>query len=335
MIKKKFALRIAAGIGLIFVLKVGYVGCTSSSSPSPDGVTAAANCASQIPTPVGQNISSSPKILWQRCEDPNTNCDVWAMNFNGTEATNLTPGTSCSIDFDMQYSSDHSKIVFSSTRGGNPDIWVMNSDGSNVIQLTTSNLFESFASFSPDGSKIVFSRAGVPDGKIKLHLMNVDGSNVQRIRPETEAGEEEEAAFSPDGSKILFDSNRTGVFKLYLIKPDGSGFTAITPAGACGGASIENRYPSWSPNGSKIVFGCTATGNNELYVMNSDGSGVVQITNNPGQINSDPAWSSDGNTIVFATTRDGNPEIYSVRPDGSNQTRLTNSSVFDAGPFAW
>ncbi|HMX95546.1 MAG TPA: hypothetical protein PKC50_09905, partial [Elusimicrobiota bacterium] len=99
--------------------------------------------------------------------------------------------------------------------------------------------------------------------------------------------------------------------------------------------AYENRYPSWSPDGQKIVFGSDRTGNNELFVMNADGTGAVQMTSNPGAINSDPAWSSDGSKILFASTRDGNAEIYVMDRDGSNETRLTFDGVFDAGPFAW
>ncbi len=324
----KFALLftvLISGFGIL-MMNQGCSSSTDSIAPSHDAPLA----------------TTKAKILWQQCDpDSSHPCDIWIMNEDGSGAENLTPNTSTIFDFDVQWSPDHKKILFASDRSGNPDIWLMNADGSDPVQLTNDAQSETYATFTPDGNKIVFSRAAIPEGKRKLHIMNADGSNVVRLRATTEVGEEEEATVSPDGTKILFDDDFTtatdgsGTFKLYTININGSNLQSITPAGACGGAGIENRYPSWSPDGSQIVFGCRATGFSELYVMDADGSNVVQLTDNPGFINSDPSWSSDGKTIIFATTRDGSAEIYSMKPDGTHQKRLTSNSIFDAGPFAW
>lgn len=296
----------------------------------------AAGCGVPRPDTIGDGGPPPGAIanLWQRCAPDTTGCDVWLMSPDGSGARNLTPNTETSMDFDVQWSADHSRIVFSSTRSGNPDIFIMNADGSGPTALTKDPQFESFASFSPDGKRLVFSRAapvtlpgGGMTGKLQLHTMNVDGSDVKRVS--ATAGTEEEAAFSPDGTRLLFDSDATGTFQLYLMNVDGTGLQALT------NETTENRYPSWSPDGKKIVFGSQRTGNPELFLMNADGSNVVQVTTSPGAINSDPAWSSDGKTIVFASTRDGNAEIYTMNADGSDQRRVTNDATFDAGPFAW
>ena len=49
-------------------------------------------------------------------------------------------------------------IVWSSSRLGNHDLFVMNTDGSNVHPITHGEPVDWFPRFSPDGSRILFTR---------------------------------------------------------------------------------------------------------------------------------------------------------------------------------
>jgi Tol biopolymer transport system component len=65
--------------------------------------------------------------------------------------------------------------------GGGIEIGIVRADGTQLRQLTFSGKFVSFApAFSPDGTKIIFSRA-LPDGWVGLFTMNPDGSDVTQI----------------------------------------------------------------------------------------------------------------------------------------------------------
>ncbi len=108
-------------------------------------------------------------------------------------------------------------------------------------------------------------------------------------------------AWSPDGRHIAFDSNRDGIFEVYVMNADGSGVTRLTGNG--GG------NPAWSPDSRRIAFDSYHDGNREIYVMNADGSGVTRLTHNPAD-DGYPSWSPDGQRITFDSTRDGNREIY-------------------------
>ncbi len=313
---------------LVSSVGIGLFVFTNCSSKSSEG-------NNKQPGPA----ATTPKVLWQKYSADHSQADIWAMKLDGSEPVNLTPSTGTIVDFDPQWSNDHTKIVFTSTRrASNPDIYVMNANGSNVIPLTAHNAFETFGSFSPDGTKVMFTRTTSActdaDGiEGQIHLMDANGANVT---PVTGSSCDEEPDFSPDGTKILFDSDRSGRYQIYVMNLNGTNVVQLTNTAG----TIQNRYPQWSPDGLKIVFGrrASANGPTEVYTMNANGSGLSQLTSNPGLINSDPSWSSDGTQIIFASTRDGggDAEIYIMDADGSNETNLTNDSTFlDAGPFAW
>ena len=67
-----------------------------------------------------------------------------------------------------------------SNRDGKFEIYVMNIDGSNQKRLTFNNVGNWHPSWSPDGSKIIFSSTD-KDKKSHIYIMNKDGSSVKKI----------------------------------------------------------------------------------------------------------------------------------------------------------
>jgi WD40-like Beta Propeller Repeat len=57
----------------------------------------------------------------------------------------------------------------------------------------------------------------------------------------------------------------------------------------------------------------------DIYSVNPDGSGITNLTNTPGESETDPAWSPDGRYLAFVR----NSDIYVIRADGSVLTRFT------------
>jgi Tol biopolymer transport system component len=75
------------------------------------------------------------------------------------------------------------RIVWSSSRVGNHDLFVMNADGSDVQQITRGDTVDWFSRFSPDGSKILFSRS--KKGWVYERDANSDGKwDVWTVSPE-------------------------------------------------------------------------------------------------------------------------------------------------------
>jgi Tol biopolymer transport system component len=108
---------------------------------------------------------------------------------------------------------DGKRIAYESNQTGGVQIWAMNAGGTGATQLPRERGYQDFLpTFSPDGTRIVFSRCGEPFGSIAfcdLDSINVDGSGRRtllhaghwtNLRPE----------YSPSGREITFQSDRGG-----------------------------------------------------------------------------------------------------------------------------
>jgi Tol biopolymer transport system component len=89
------------------------------------------------------------------------------------------------------------------------DIYTVAVDGSNVRQLTETKAFEHAASWSPDGSEILFTRSDYVDDADydqDIWVMNANGSNEHRLTDWK--GFDAFPVWSPDGRWIVFASDR-------------------------------------------------------------------------------------------------------------------------------
>ncbi len=199
--------------------------------------------------------------------------DIYVAGLDGKIVQQLTdsPG----YDAEATVSPDGSKIVFTSTRGGDLDLWTMNIDGSEQIQITFGLGYDGGAFFSPDGKKLVFrasrpksaeaiaeykdflSKGLVAPSDMEIYTCNIDGSDLKQI---THLGKANWAPyFTPSGDKIIFSSNHKSErgydFNLFLINTDGKGLEQVTHE------SIFNAFPMFSPDGKKLVFSSNRNNN--------------------------------------------------------------------------
>jgi Tol biopolymer transport system component len=176
--------------------------------------------------------------------------------------------TAPGYDAEATVSPKGDKIIFTSTRDGDPELYIMDIDGSNQKRLTHEKGYDGGAFFSPDGKKIVF-RASRPKTEkeledynelvkfgyvrptaLEIYTMNADGSDMKQL---TNLGKASFAPFfQPDMKKIIFSSNvnsKTGRdFDLYTINIDASGLEQITFFDSFDG------FPMFTSDGKKLIF---------------------------------------------------------------------------------
>jgi len=209
-------------------------------------------------------------------------------------------------------------------------IVVVKADGRG-LRAVTRNFRDRSPSWSPDGSRLVFERAG------RLFVIRSDGSGLRLITPGlNRAGE---PAWSPDGRSIAFVRGRT----IYVTRVSGG---AIRRVFESDGDSLVSR-PAWSPDGKWIAFAQSDVNDavSAIAVVRSTGGGFRYVTTGSTDEFSDepdyePDWSPDGTRIAFTRTvwfcgSCDADEIFSVAADGSDTQWITTDTSFAAGRPAW
>ena len=196
--------------------------------------------------------------------------DIFSVNADGSNVQRLTSADG--YDAEATVSPKGDKIIFTSTRDGDPELYIMNLDGSNQKRLTFQKGYDGGAFFSLDGSKIVFRAS----------------------RPKTA---EELADYEDLAKNGMF---RPSILEIYVMNADGSGIKQVTNFGKASFA------PFFHPDGKRIIFSSNINSENgrdfDLYLINIDGTGLEQITFNES-FDGFPMFTRDGKHLVFCSNR--------------------------------
>jgi len=178
---------------------------------------------------------------------------------------------------------------------------------------------DSYPSWSPDGSKLLYYHAGVkqiydyggfltdPDSA-GIWMINIDGSNRHIL---AHSFYQANVRWSKDGEKIAF-SIHSQIFKAKLDEDllDTLSVTQLTNDGI-------NLTPSWSPDGMWIVYYTTFPAN--IVLMRNDGANKKMLRSG-----TQPDWSPIDNTIaIIANVGNDTAELYSIDMFGDNLIQLT------------
>jgi Tol biopolymer transport system component len=191
-----------------------------------------------------------------------------------------------------------------------------------------------FASYAPDGSRLVCNTEKGGALRNGLLVLNADGSSrslIFRDRLKNAAA----PVWSPRGDWIAFGLGEFIPFQaakapshLALIRPDGKELQLLTAG------DRNDGFPSWSPDGHRLVYRTTeklgaARAVKGLRIIDIQ-TRKVQVLTDGAHNDNFPAWSPDGQRIAFTSDRDGPYNLYTIRPDGSGLRRLTHSKGRDA-----
>jgi len=321
-------------------------------------------------SPDGSKIAFHSLRDRESSSSSDSNYEIYVMDADGSNQTRLTEGGeratgNPSWDQYPSWSTDGTKIVFTSNRGRTNELYVMDADGSNLTgypgrprdssesspdwgpapapaAIPAESIFTLGTIASPSaGGAVTGGGTYAPGTTVTVDAVPIAGyglaswsgacSGTGACTVTMDADKEVTANFTIEssGESIVFHSDRGGDYEIYAVNANGSGIAVpLTDNAAWDGDARR------SPDGTKIVFtsnrhddGLDGT---DIYVMNSNGTGQERLTfTYSGRSSADPSWSPDSQRIVFSSQLGGTDcsadEIYVMDADGSNQTPLTDN----------
>lgn len=268
--------------------------------------------------------------------------EVFRMRPDGTEQTQLTRNDVNEIH--PYWAPDSQRIIFNSQIESQRlySIWIMNLDGTQPEELLRDDDLNSYAQMSPNGELIVFDKWQDNDeDNGEIYVLELATRKLLRLT-ENQDIYDGYPTWTPNGQWIVYASEVGDNFKLFRIRPDGSGRQQVTfGPGSDARASI-------SPDGTRILFNRDVDDNINIMLSAfpaiSAGATAAPL---PSAVATDlhpaiepvlegidayPRPSPDERSVAFVSDWSGNLEIHIVDRETGAVRQLTDDNAADNMP---
>jgi Tol biopolymer transport system component len=200
------------------------------------------------------------------------------------------------LDSDQQYRSSHGM-------------------GSNLALDFISNRF----SYSPDGSKLIFSRAKknrVGETYQDLYIFDIESEESRQI---THSKRIQDPAWHPSGGRAVAVQQHDGTQNLVTVDLETSEITQLT--NYSGGETIYT--PVWHPSGETIYMAGAKNGTRNIYKYDLNSGSTTALTDHRFVDFRDPWIDPDGTYLYFSSDMDGIFNIYREHIESGETERIT------------
>ena len=243
---------------------------------------------------------------------------LWKQKVNETTTTQITSG---SYDYQPDWSSDGSQIIFTRYNGSALELHQLDLANGKVIALTNGGHVNVDPRFSPDGTQVAFVSTkdtghfriwigSLKNGKLLSKPLSTERETKIPRYYYSQWDHQLSPSWSPDGRSLAFVSNPDNIYGTGSIYQadikDPTKLTLLVKE-----ETTWRTKPDWSPDGQRIIYSSYLGRQwHQLWISTADKMGNVYPMTYGDFDNTNARWSPDGNLIAYISNKNGNTSLW-------------------------